>query len=120
VSYDLRIRDTSRSDKSLGTEIPVVFARDTARTATLGISSFENAPLDFRTAQLSSGCASSACDSPAFTSIDLDALLPANRPERVNVHLFTGVRDARLWAMITLTNNETQEVTTVTPQQRHR
>lgn len=53
---------------------------------------------------------------PGYAQADLGTLLPAGfAPGRVRV-LVEGPRDSRMWAFVSITNNTTQQVTTVTPQ----
>jgi hypothetical protein len=57
-----------------------------------------------------------ASDEPASATVDLGGAFPgiaAEKSVRVQVMSFGG---GRLWAFITITNNQTQHVTTITPQ----
>lgn len=62
-------------------------------------------------------CNPQPCDAPAFAQLDLDALLSAGTPRDGNVDVvLIGPRGvARLWALVSVTDNETQETTIVTP-----
>lgn len=68
-------------------------------------------------------CADAPCFSerPAFGVVDLDTI-PELRTmaNGVDITIVAPKKDARLWAFVTVTNNETQHVTTYTPQHRTR
>jgi hypothetical protein len=63
-------------------------------------------------------------DRPAFRDFDLESipiLRSGNFPSGVDVTITTGVRgNGRLWAFVSVTNNDTQHVTVYTPQHRRR
>ena len=57
-----------------------------------------------------------ASDDPAFAMVDLLALFPeAAGQQRVRADIVP-VNGARIWAFVTITNNQTQHVTVITPQ----
>jgi hypothetical protein len=58
-----------------------------------------------------------AWDAPAFLQLDLDSLLAPDVPRegRVDVWVSSKYAVARLWAMVSITDNGTQETTIVTP-----
>lgn len=62
-------------------------------------------------------CVTTPCyqPSPAFSSIDLTALPALQGAHEVEVTLGSRRRDARLWALISITNNESQHVSIWTP-----
>ncbi len=58
-----------------------------------------------------------ASDDPAYAMVDLLALFPeAAGRDRVRVDIHSVDIGARLWALISVTNNNTQHVTVITPQ----
>jgi hypothetical protein len=60
----------------------------------------------------------SASDAPWFGSMDLSSALKQLRQgERATVRITPGGADpdTRIWAMISITNNETQHVTIISP-----
>jgi hypothetical protein len=144
LRYGLHVRDSSRSAQDLGTEIPVVTTRkttfdlslldiptDTRYRRTLRIydidgversvnvvvtSMGEAAPAQTMAVPLTTGCTSAVCDAPAFASINLDPIVAAFPASRVRVRIVSPMHDARLWAVVTVTNNDTQHVTAYTPQ----
>jgi hypothetical protein len=62
-------------------------------------------------------------DRPAFAVLDLEAvqaLQGRNFPSGVDVTITADGDGARLWAFVTVTNNDTQHVTVYTPQHRRR
>jgi hypothetical protein len=68
-------------------------------------------------------CPNAPCFSerPAFGVIDLDAIPDLRTMQNgVDVTISSSTNDARLWAFVTVTNNETQHVTVYTPQHRRR
>lgn len=54
---------------------------------------------------------------PAFASIDLSSIPEIAGDGRADVIITANTNDARLWAFVSVTNNETQQVTLYTPQQ---
>ncbi|HEV2719696.1 MAG TPA: hypothetical protein VG323_06730 [Thermoanaerobaculia bacterium] len=140
LRYALHIRDTSRSAQDLGTQIPVVTPRDTTfdislldiptdaryrrtlrifdidgveRNVTVFVLPMgDPAPGKAFSVALSTGCADPVCDAPAFASVNLDPIV-ANFTgvTAVRVHVSSPAHDARLFAVVTVTNNDTQHVT---------
>ena len=133
------IRDVSRDATQWGTEVPVVRESDTKETLVL-----PNVPFDRRyrlqlriygidgvpaTVHLSSGtihkeaelrgpCAARPCNSnqPAYGSADLGQLFPALTGKQTITISQGGYQPLRIWAFVTVTNNETQHVTVISPQ----
>jgi cation transport regulator ChaC len=142
VAFSLRVRDVSRVAEGFGTEIPVVRERDFFRNqrislldvpvdpryrARLRVYSLEPFPNSYpavanvlityadgseseSTIMLARPCHGDACDKPAFGEIDLRA----GAGEAVDVSV-AGPHDSPTWAFISVTNNETQQVTLVLP-----
>jgi hypothetical protein len=144
VSIAIRIRDTSRVSEGYGTEIPVVREEDMAYNEPLTML---DVPLETRyreklrvyaflpdvlvsearvqfvarggdaqpglhVLQLRRDCA--ACpDMPLYGELDLPATTTLGR---IDVRI-DGPEEALTWGFITITNNDTQQVTTVAPQQ---
>lgn len=137
--FSLRIRDVSRNEISYGTEVPIaretdfrpyglVFADvpfDPRYRLTLRLYSMTGverycrvqAGGESQLVRLAGPCAVTPCASvqPSFAAVDLNALFPAlagQGPRRVSVdHL----RLDEKWGFITVTNNETQQVTVISP-----
>lgn len=149
LSFNLRVADTSRSDISAGTQIPVVRERD-FRTKT---TELVNIPIDaryrntLRLYSLDPGAADYAIRlyaenstallgattvhvvSPAIPNLQLEpgyfqlndvmALATAATvilPTTVRVEIEPLTAGSTFWAFVSVTNNETQQLTTVTPQ----
>jgi hypothetical protein len=144
IRFGLVVRDVSRDHTAWGTEIPVVRERDAERGVMMlanvpfdpryrlnlrlyaidgGPASFQISVIDepelTRSVTLQAACDAPPCNSmqPGFRSIDLNALFPA-MPNRPRTLLVQPVRpEGRLfWSMVSVTNNDTQHVTTITPQ----
>jgi len=140
LRYALHIRDTSRSAQDLGTQIPVVTPRQTTydislldiptdaryrrtlrifdidaveRSVTVTVLPMgELAAGETFTVALSTGCAEPLCDTPAFASVNLDPIVAKfSTASAVRVHVSSPMHDARLFAVATVTNNDTQHVT---------
>lgn len=145
ASMTLRVRDTSRAAEGLGTEVPIVppgdfrtrvnllsVPTDARYRATLRIYGDQLAPMPARVrlyregesvpfseqvVQLSGFISAAPIPfppSPAYAQ--LDPLTPAARAagERLRVEV-ASEWDVKLWAMLSITNNETQQVTLITP-----
>lgn len=141
VRFGYLIRDLSRDASQWGTEIPVVRERDTQAVLVL-----PNVPFDDRyrlqlrmydidgvssevvvmggtepvgrEVRLVGPCTAGPCNSnqPAYASADLRQLFPALRGAQT-IRVYGGSDlPARLWAFVTVTNNETQHVTVISPQ----
>lgn len=67
-----------------------------------------------RTLQLSFAPFTGEPHHPGYAELDLNAIPELADTDRVTV-LVKGSNDARLWAFVSVTNNMTQQVTTVTP-----
>ncbi|HSQ19954.1 MAG TPA: hypothetical protein VLR92_06225 [Blastocatellia bacterium] len=142
LSFQLRISDVSRSTVNAGTEVPVV--RETQfRTSTIHLLNVPTAPqfrvalrifemnLDFArfavrvfdhttNAPISSTLVTTTTPPqgperfrPGFAQIDNFAAL-TGQPVRIEIEPLT--RGTAAWAYISLTNNESQQITLVTPE----
>jgi hypothetical protein len=141
VRFGYLIRDLSRDASQWGTEIPVVRERDTQTVLVL-----PNVPFDDRyrlqlriydidgvsgevmvmagtqpvgrEVSVAGPCTARPCNSnqPAFASVDLRQLFPTASGAQT-IRVFGGSDlPARFWAFVTVTNNETQHVTVISPQ----
>lgn len=136
--FSLRIRDVSRTETSYGAEIPIAREKDFRYELTFadvpfdpryrlmlrlysmsGVSTFTNVTgpgPDASHVQLLGPCAlppSCASVQPAFGVADLKVLFPAlagQGPKTVRTYGFEPH-----WGFITVTNNETQQVTVISP-----
>lgn len=140
VRFGNVIRDVSREASQWGTEVPVARESDARSEIVL-----PNIPFDkryrlqlriygldgvgfpvslaggglFRTIELQGPCTAeqAPCNSnrPAYASADLQQLLPAlSKPATLRI---TSLDHAhKLWAFVTVTNNDTQQVTVISPQ----
>jgi hypothetical protein len=63
-------------------------------------------------------CPAAPCiaDRPAFAAINLSGVPDLRTAGNIDLVISTGLHDARLWAFVSVTNNETQHVTVFTPQ----
>ncbi|HYK02731.1 MAG TPA: hypothetical protein VE974_13315 [Thermoanaerobaculia bacterium] len=132
LAFALRARDVSRQAEGYGTEIPVVRESEmyvsrpiallgvpvsSGYRAKLRIYSFSPGAASVRVqngtgvlVELKRTCSGKSCAStPWYGEYDL----PAGTAPRVNVFV-EAIGPA--WAFITVTNNETQQITTITPQ----
>jgi len=137
ASFNSRVRDLSRQAQSAGTEVPVVRERefrarplrflnipnDGRSRLTLRVWSLDDAPILFNTD-------TSPISFPLplipmtridgttmfFGSVDVTARLPQGTPNGIVFAATSPTPAPRLWGMISITNNETQQVTLVTPQ----
>jgi hypothetical protein len=144
LRFNLRIRDISRETQTWGTEIPVVREdefytgsltlmnvptgtrfRQTLRiyavSPTPAVVRMRVVPLQSVNAIADEDVELAAGDSlgmvPAYLQISLSERFPnlaASQP--VRIELQAAKPDLELWAFVTVTNNDTQEVTTATPQ----
>ena len=144
LAFSLRVRDVARQAEGYGTEVPVVREEDMFTSAVLTlldvpldpryrtklrVYSFDElaggafvalrkpetgAPItSFFTPARPRTCSEPSCAAtPWYTEVDLPA---GNEDERVNVYVGTGELDSLAWAFASVTNNETQQVTIVTP-----
>ena len=142
-TLNLRARDLSRDAENLGTEIPVVTAEQTFGAAIIPllnipmmanyrqkvrIYDFEgeygrsvvvriyggDTLLVTREVKLSEGPAGDYPEYPGQAEIDLDVLPELLGQDRVTVTVETP-QEGRFWTFATITNNDTQLITTVTP-----
>lgn len=137
VAFGLRARDVSRVEDGYGTEIPVVRERDTffdtpftlldvpvesgyrvklrvyALTATTQSAAISVAPrsgpIVTTYVRLAPVCDDSGCHS--YAEFDL----PSTAAEGARADVTVTLPDVATWGFITVTNNETQQVTVVTP-----
>jgi hypothetical protein len=143
LHFYANVRDVSRRDENWGAEIPIVresaFVRgriffpavplDSRFRQTLRIYGVDGVAADVslsagsqvRTISLMSSCTAKPCrtNEPAFASLDLAATFPelvGTEPVAVAVDPLRWQDASRYWAMISLTNDETQQVTIITPQ----
>lgn len=146
VRFGLLVRDVSRDQSAWGTEVPVVRERDSQLgdtplmlanvpfddryRLTLRLYSIDGGPLTFdvftaetpfvsRNVSIEPACETPPCNSvdPGFASVDLGALMPelAGRGARsIFIRPWTPARPH--WAFVSVTNNTTQHVTTISPQ----
>ena len=155
MRFHVRIRDTSRSNESWGTELPVVRERDffgcaipSAQACSRSLSLL-SVPTDVRfrvalriyeaalegrgrvrvtihrntgdevlgSAELDLPVAGVPAFAPGFAQIlSLRDAFPAiAAAERVRISIEPPTPGARFWAFVSVTNNETQQVTTITP-----
>lgn len=145
TTMNLRVHDTTRDADGWGVEIPVVvetqfrdpvvltgIPNDSRFRTLLRVYSFSGAPgqamvtlrddvtgelLDTRTVNLQSGHApapGAAPDAPAYAQLSFDPFGAAHTRLRAEV-TGTDHDGPPLWAFVSITNNVTQQVTTVTP-----
>ncbi|HEX2835510.1 MAG TPA: hypothetical protein VHW00_21035 [Thermoanaerobaculia bacterium] len=142
LSYSLRIRDTSRVQEGFGTNIPVVRERDMSRTQPLSLIDIPRDPryrvklrvyaiLPEGRTDLGVGLRT-VVDSRTYNDIEYSNLvlegpgnpiepaygeldLPAGRDAQRSLIFVDPSLDALTWAFITVTNNETQQVTIIVP-----
>jgi hypothetical protein len=136
LAFSLRVRDISRVAEGFGTEVPVVRERDMYT----GTMTLLDVPFDPRyrvklriyafgatnnvAGRVMYGDAvvpytvTTACDSdescaitPAYAEVDL----PANVPGAREIVYVEPPRDSLAWSFASVTNNDTQQVTLVTP-----
>ncbi len=145
VDFALRVRDVSRQAEGFGTEVPVVRERnlltdrpiallevplDPRYRVKVRVYAFDPILFDDRATitvmvpetravkseqkvRLTRTCDSGSCLlTPAYAELDLP---PGTEGERVMVSI-AGPEGAPSWAFATVTNNNTQQVTVVTPQ----
>jgi hypothetical protein len=146
LHFDLRIRDVKRQGETHGVEIPVVRERDlrAGSFALLGVPSdgqyrsrlrvysleapkgavtvrlFTMARFPFvEVATLLLFMDAPAGDTPAYGEIDLDPIIRGAAqpgPYRVQIEPSFLTTTPSYWAFVSITNNQTQNVTVVTPQ----
>jgi hypothetical protein len=145
VDFALRVRDVSRQAEGFGTEVPVVRERnlltdrpiallevplDPRYRVKVRIYAFDPVLFDNRATvtvmvpetravkseqrvMLTRGCPAAVCPfTPLYAELDLP---PGAEGERVTVSI-TAPQGAPSWAFATVTNNNTQQVTVVSPQ----
>ncbi|HEX6083617.1 MAG TPA: IPT/TIG domain-containing protein [Thermoanaerobaculia bacterium] len=145
VAFSLRVRDVARQAEGFGTEVPVVREEDLyAGTITLldvpldpryrtkvRLYAFDGSPFSGFVAlhdpkdgtrvtghavPMRRSCSGIACAwTPAYGELDLPS---GSADERVNVYVTAGQYGSKGWAFASITNNDTQQVTIVTPDGR--
>jgi hypothetical protein len=145
LQFSLRVRDLTRQAEALGTEIPIVRERDLRSGAVyfpdiptdaryrvkLRIYSLQTAraPVEVRFHRMTApftqagstlvDLSAATRDTPAYAEVDLEQIFPklgAQGPFRVEVRPQASSPLPSYWAFISITNNQTQHVTVVTPQ----
>ncbi|MEK6371454.1 MAG: IPT/TIG domain-containing protein [Acidobacteriota bacterium] len=145
LQFSLRVRDLTRQADALGTEVPVVRERDLRAGAfslsdiptdaryrvKLRIYSLETAraPVEVRFHRMTAPftkagetvvkLSAATRDTPAYAEADLEQIFPklaGQGPFRVEVRPHASSAKPSYWAFISITNNQTQHVTVVTPQ----
>jgi hypothetical protein len=142
VRFGNVIRDTSRDASQFGTEVPVVREEDTDTFIELTNIPFDprfrlqlriyglegvGFTVDVKdkngqgsTVELNGPCtgAQMPCNSnqPAYASVDLRAIYPSLKEGRLRIGISSRVPNRKLWAFVTVTNNDTQDVTVISPQ----
>ncbi|HVE72157.1 MAG TPA: hypothetical protein VNI54_12380 [Thermoanaerobaculia bacterium] len=139
VRFSNHIRDVSRDATQWGTEIPIVregeartqivlrdvpfdpryrlqlraYSLDGVTTPVLVHLPDQGNPLTLR-----GPCTVAPCNSnqPAYGSMDLRAVRPLLRGKHTVIVEYPVAQPPRVWAFITVTNNETQHVTVISPQ----
>lgn len=140
ITLNLRARDVSRSAENLGVEVPVVSAADTFAADSviaiinvpvaeqyrqkLRVYDFEgeygrtvrvNAGGVVRDLTMSSGDVGGDFPAyPGYAELDLNAIPELQGLDKITVTIETP-DEGRFWAYVSVTNNNTQQVTTVTP-----
>ena len=134
-SFGSQIRDATQR----GTEMPVVREGDTRRRIRLQkvpfdpryrlqlrlygidgvgmtVSIFQGTT--WRTVTLRGPCSQTPCNSnqPSYASVDLEQLFPGLTGKQTIELQHLTHQPLRLWAFVTVTNNETQHVTVISPQ----
>lgn len=145
LDLNLRVRDVSRESESFGTEVPLVTSEETTtvfahsfldlpigpkyrqtlriynfegkRAANIGVrilarNGTEN--LVFNQYTMPDGPLEEFPTEPGYLEMNLSDLLPAGYVGRVDVSVSHSL-GPRIWSMVSITNNETQAVTMVTP-----
>jgi hypothetical protein len=143
LSFSLRVRDVARQVEGYGTEVPVVREKDMYRDDR--VMTLLDVPLDprYRTKvrvydfgdlpgawvalhdpadgprltgtpiTMRRSCSGAACEyTPWYGELDLP---PGKVDQRVNVYVQGGQYGSLTWAFASVTNNETQQVTLITP-----
>ena len=149
LSYASHIVDRSRTSTDLGTEVPVVRARDTSdeirlievpvgelyrarlrvydfdpvngREVLVTIRRVDNKQLLHSRRLVLSGaeqCPNAPCfaSRPPFATLDFEQIAELRAAGEIDVTVESTLEDGRIWAFVSVTNNETQDVTLYTPQ----
>jgi len=140
LAFSLRVRDTARQAEGYGTQVPVVRERDMfvngdltlldvpidpRYRVKLRIYAFDSGEfpvfvlvdgarfiIDLHHVSLNRSCSGLECEAiPWYGELDLP---PGETNERVNLYFGVGT-DMPAWGFASVTNNETQQVTIVTP-----
>lgn len=140
------VRDMSRFAANAGTELPVIREHDTRQHLMIpgvridprfryqlrvydidGIDRFVFVQIRtskgagaavFTELHTQTRCITAPCitNEPAYAALDLGPLLKDLGVEEADLELTATIGDARIWAFVSATNNETQHVTAYTPQ----
>ena len=110
VPVDSRYRATLRIydfDLQNGRQVDVQAVRQNGSTVSLGSATLNGVPV----------CPAAPCiaDRPAFAIMSLSGIAALQNAQRVDLILRSS-REARIWAFVSVTNNDTQHVTVYTPQ----
>ncbi len=146
VSFNFRVRDVSRETLTWGTEIPVVRGSDfilgpvvllniptdpkfratlrvysvdatTAFAVNVRVSDFaSNTTLASHDLAIDRASDASAAYYPAYAQLDSLTADLAGPSDAVNVEITPAAGAPPMWAFVSITNNETQHVTIVTPE----
>jgi hypothetical protein len=128
VAFNLRVADVSRAASSLGTEIPVVRADEFSigGVALVGIPSDPRFRITLRIYSLDHvdgplRLFGEGLNRQVHLSTPDDIFEPAylevhDLPPLLTRLVILAPENVRIWAFITVTNNDTQQITTVTPQ----
>lgn len=145
MAMNLRVRDVSRDGENFGTEVPIVTAEETASVNAMDLLDIPIGPKYRQTLRMYNfegrrktqfGVRIMARDGkenlvfnhyetpeegleefpqfPGYIELNLADLLPAGYVGRVDVSV-SHTLGARVWSMVSVTNNDTQLVTLVTP-----
>jgi hypothetical protein len=141
LRLSLVTRDVSREAEGFGTQIPVVRESDTFRGSipfpsvpagprfrqklrvydfdgqlghSVVVSVYKDGLIAQRTLTMASSDEGAYPTDPGFAQLDLDAMPELAGQDAVNV-IVRPAQEGRYWAFISVTNNETQQVTTLAP-----
>ncbi|HYC93159.1 MAG TPA: hypothetical protein VEO54_28400 [Thermoanaerobaculia bacterium] len=140
LGFTSHIRDVSRDATQWGTEMPIVRERDTRETLVFANVPFDPryrlqlriygidgvgspmllfvAPNAYRQVVTRGPCTAMPCNSnePAYASVDLGQVYTGLTGRQTIAIQQQLDQPRRLWAFITVTNNDTQHVTVISPQ----
>lgn len=148
LHFASHIRDVSRESENRGAEIPIVFEGETSSTVRVmrvpldarfrprlriydldgnespvtvtivapALGHFGTLTADLRRSAV---CFTVSCGEPAFGGVDLSSQLSDAEGSLATVTV-SGGEGRRLWAFVSVTNNDTQQVTTYSPRRANR